>query len=483
MAKRSLAEQLDEMVQGLLASPAALPPLSDAHVESLVRVAAELRNLPRPQFKARLKSDLQRRAAMATVAETLPAVDQTATPFLIVDNAAKAIEFYTRAFAATEAWRFEHRGKIGCAEIVIGNSRIRLADEHPDYGSIGPKAYGGSPVRLHLYVDDADAFAERAVHAGASIVRPVDDQFYGDRAGQLADPFGYVWIIAAHKEVVSSDEMHRRLDAILDKEHPKRSAADPIRKGFRTITPYLIARDGPALLDFVKQAFGAKELFRGTGGAGGVHGEVQLGDSMLMVGGGIPGKEFHATPSTIALHVYVKDADAVYKQALAAGATSAGEPKDQEYGERSAAVKDPAGNYWYIATHKGPSYVPEGLNDVNVYMHPLRAEPVINFLKRAFGAQELARYASPDGVVHHAEIRVGTSGLEMGEAHGPYQPMSSVLYVYVPDVDATYQRALQAGASSISEPADQPYGDRNAGLKDPFGNTWYLATHIRDVAP
>jgi uncharacterized glyoxalase superfamily protein PhnB len=79
------------------------------------------------------------------------------------------------------------------------------------------------------------------------------------------------------------------------------------------------------------------------------------------------------------------------------------------------------------------------------------------------------------------QIRVGTSILEMGEAHGPYQPMSSVLYVYVPDVDAVYRRALQAGATSISQPADQPYGDRNAGVKDPFGNTWYIATHIKDV--
>ena len=482
MAKPSLAEQLDDMIQGLLASPPALPLLGDTRVESLVRIATELRNLPRQPFKARLKSDLPRRATMATISEPLAAVDQTATPFLTVEDGAKAIEFYKHVFGATEAWRFEHRGKIGCAEIVIGNSKIRLADELPDYGSVGPKVYGGSPVRLHLYVEDVDAFAERALDAGATIVRPVEDQFYGDRAGQLADPFGYVWIIATRKAVVSSDEMHRRLDVILDKEQEKKPQVDPIRKGFRTITPYMIAQDGPALLDFAKQAFGAEEIFRGIGTAGGVHGELKLGDSMLMVGGGIPGKEFRATASTVALHVYVKDADAVYHQALAAGATSIGEPRDQEYGERSAGVKDPAGNYWYIATHKGPSYVPQGLSDVNVYMHPLRAEPVINFLKRAFGAQELAKYASPDGVVHHAEVRVGTSVLEMGEAHGPYQPMSSVLYLYVPDVDATYQRALQAGASSISEPADQPYGDRNAGVKDPFGNTWYMATHIKDVA-
>ena len=112
-----------------------------------------------------------------------------------------------------------------------------------------------------------------------------------------------------------------------------------------------------------------------------MHAEVRIGDSMLMMGGGIPGREFRSTANTHALHIYVEDADMAYQRALAAGASSLGEPQDQEYGERSASVKDPAGNYWYIATHKGESYVPKGLNDVNVYMHPLRAAPVISFLK------------------------------------------------------------------------------------------------------
>jgi len=202
---------------------------------------------------------------------------------------------------------------------------------------------------------------------------------------------------------------------------------------------------------------------------------------MLMMGGGLPGREFRATANTHALHLYVQDCDAVYARALQAGATSLGEPRDQEYGERSGSVKDPAGNYWYIATHQGESYRPEGLNDVNVYMHPLRAEPVINFLKRAFGAREIGKYASPDGVVHHAEIRVGDSVVEMGEAQGKYPPMPTMFYLYVPDCDAVYQRALQAGATSIAEPADQPYGDRSGGVKDAFGNQWYIATHIKDV--
>jgi uncharacterized glyoxalase superfamily protein PhnB len=480
MAKRSLAEQLDEAVLGLLASPAALSPLGDRRVERLTHIAVELRNLPRPQFKARLKSDLQRRASMATVAEPAAAVHTLATPRLTFKDAAKAIEFYKQAFGAKEMFRFQIAQGIPHAEIMIGDSHIDLAEEWPEGGRFSAESLGQSPVQLNLQVDDVDSFAARAVAAGLKPLGPISDKFYGSREGNFVDPFGYAWNIFTVKEEMSVEEMHRRLKA--EQEQMEEPKVEPIRKGFRTITPYMIAADGPALLEFAKQAFGAEEMFRGIGSAGGIHGEVKIGDSMLMMGGGIPGKEFHAIPSAIALHIYVKDTDAVYREALAAGATSIGEPKDQEYGERSAAVKDLAGNYWYIATHKGPRYVPEGLNDVNVYMHPLRAEPVINFLKRAFGAQELAKYASPDGVVQHAEVRVGTSVLEMGEAHGPYQPMSSVFYAYVPDVDAIYRRALQAGASSISEPADQPYGDRNAGVKDPFGNTWYIATHVKDVA-
>jgi len=479
MAKRNLAEQLDEAVQGLLATPAALPPLGDPQIERLTHIVVELRNLPRPQFKARLKSDLQRRASMATVAEPLTAVHTLATPLLIFKDTAKAIEFYKQAFGARETMRFEDEGRIPHAEITIGDSHIGLRDEWTEGGRLSAETLGQSPVELSLQVDDVDSFAARAVAAGLKPISPLSDQFYGLREGNFVDPFGYRWNIFTVKEEMSVEEMHRRLQA--EKAQPKKPKVDPIPKGFRTVTPYMIAADGPALLDFAKQAFGAEERFRGIGSAGGLHGEVKIGDSILMMGGGIPGREFRSTPSTIALHVYVKDTDAAYEQALAAGATSAGEPRDQEYGERSAAVKDPAGNYWYIATHEGPRYVPEGLNDVNVYMHPLRAEPVINFLRRAFGAQELAKYASPDGVVHHAEVRVGTSVLEMGEAHGPYQPMASVLYLYVPDVDAVYRRALAAGAASISEPADQPYGDRNAGVKDPFGNTWYIATHIKDM--
>jgi len=134
-----------------------------------------------------------------------------------------------------------------------------------------------------------------------------------------------------------------------------------------------------------------------------------------------------------------------------------------------------------VATYKGDTYKWEGAPDVQPCLHPLRAEPVINFLKRAFGAEEIARYASPDGVIHHASIKIGDSYMEMGEAHGKYQPMPAMFYLYVPDCDAVYRRALAAGATSISEPKDQTYGDRSGGVKDMFGNQWYIATHVKDM--
>jgi PhnB protein len=254
----------------------------------------------------------------------------------------------------------------------------------------------------------------------------------------------------------------------------------PVPRGFRMVTPYLVAEDGLGLLEFTKQGLGAEEIMRAVMPTG-VHSEVRLGDTTLMVGGGIAGKKFPGTLQPNALHIYVEDADAVTERAVAAGATLIDPVRDQEYGERSSAVRDKAGNYWYIATAKGESYVPKGLFSVNPYLHPRRAEPLIGFLKRAFGAEEVAKYASPDGVVNHAVVRIGDSVLEMGEAHGKYEPMEAMFYLYVPNMDAVYRQALAAGATSFQEPTDQPYGDRNAGVKDAFGNKWYIATHVKDV--
>jgi PhnB protein len=134
----------------------------------------------------------------------------TVTPYLIVNAGAKALDFYARAFGAIERLRIDAGGKIGHAEITIGDSCVMLADEHPEIGALGPTTVGGSPVSLHLYVEDVDAVVARAVAAGATLVRPVADQFYGDRVGGVADPFGHRWFIATHKEDLSAEELHRR---------------------------------------------------------------------------------------------------------------------------------------------------------------------------------------------------------------------------------------------------------------------------------
>jgi len=322
MANVSLIDQLDSAIEAVLANPDAPPPRVDTRVAAQLRIAAALRDLPRPDFKARLKADLERRASMTT------------------------------------------------------------------------------------------------------------------------------------------------------------APAKPIREGFSTVTPYLIVPGAAELIDFVKEAFGAEELFRGIGSAGGIHAEVRIGDSMVMIGGG---GAWRGTPRPTGLHIYVKDADAVYERAMKAGGISLHKPADQPYGDREASVKDQSGNHWYIATHKATGHMPEGLRTVTPFLHPHGAAHLIDFLKDAFGAEEKSRHQSPDGVIQHAAVSIGDSMIEMGEAHGPWQPMPTTFFLYVDDVDAMYRRAIAAGAATQSEPADQPYGDRVAGVTDPFDNVWYLATPIKDA--
>ena len=133
------------------------------------------------------------------------------TPYLIVDGAAKAIDFYKKVFDVVERMRMPGPdGRIGHAEILIEGSNIMLADEAPQMGAKGPHSLGGSPMFLHVYVQDVDATVKAAVAAGAKIARPVADQFYGDRSGVIEDPFGHRWNIGTHKEDVSPDEMERR---------------------------------------------------------------------------------------------------------------------------------------------------------------------------------------------------------------------------------------------------------------------------------
>jgi PhnB protein len=140
------------------------------------------------------------------------------TAYLIIDGAAKALDFYKRVFGAKERMRMPSPGgKVGHAEIEVGDSVIMLADEHPEIGARGPRAFGGSPVAMMLYVKDVDATVKEALAAGAKVVRPVEDKFYGDRSGTIEDPFGHHWHVSTHKEDVPPDEMERRVAAMSQK--------------------------------------------------------------------------------------------------------------------------------------------------------------------------------------------------------------------------------------------------------------------------
>jgi PhnB protein len=159
---------------------------------------------------------------MAT--KPIPDGYRTATPYLIVKGAGEAIEFYKRAFGATELLRMpDPQGRIAHAEIRIGDSVIMLADEHPGMGHRGPRSLGGSSVSILLYLPEVDRVFERAVAAGARAQRPVADQFYGDRAGTLEDPFGHVWTVATHIEDVSPEELERRAAAFMKSSTPAAS--------------------------------------------------------------------------------------------------------------------------------------------------------------------------------------------------------------------------------------------------------------------
>ena len=151
---------------------------------------------------------------MTSKVKPIPEGYHTATPYLIIKGAADAIEFYKKAFGATELMRMPGPdGKIGHAEIKIGDSPIMLADEAPEMNARSPQSFGGSPISILLYVEDVDAVFNRAVAAGAKVERPVTDQFYGDRIGGLTDPFGHAWYISTHREDVSPEEMKKRAAA------------------------------------------------------------------------------------------------------------------------------------------------------------------------------------------------------------------------------------------------------------------------------
>ncbi len=256
----------------------------------------------------------------------------------------------------------------------------------------------------------------------------------------------------------------------------KAKAAPYQRPGLTAITPYIVVRPATQFIEFLKAAFHATERMRMPAPDGSVmHAEMAIGNGAIELSDG--NEQYPTAPA--AIHLYVDDPDATYQRTLQAGSNSFYAPTDDHpSGDRWGAVKDPFGNHWYIAKPRGWTPGPEGVPSVQPYLHLREAHKMIPFLQAAFGAEPMGVHTSPEGVVLHGTIRIANATLEIDEAHGEFQPMPCHLHVYVPDTDAAYARALRAGATSVEEPQDKPYGDRSAGVKDAWGNSWFIATYL-----
>ncbi len=248
---------------------------------------------------------------------------------------------------------------------------------------------------------------------------------------------------------------------------------------YRTIAPYMIVQRAAAFIDFLKEAFGGVERMRfeipdGSGLL--MHAEVRIGNCVIELADA--NEKIPAAPQ--AIHLYFDDADAFYARAMRAGATSVYEVGKHPSGDRQGAVRDPFGNLWYIAMVQGWTPGPEGVPSVQPYLHLVGAEKMIPFLEQGFGGVVTGHVPkSEDGKVLHATVQIGDTTLELDEAHGEFQPMPCHLHLHVADSDAMYARAIRAGATSIDAPSDKPYG-RSGGVKDTFGNSWYITSELRE---
>jgi PhnB protein len=328
----------------------------------------------------------------------------------------------------------------------------------------------------------------------------IDDVLAGRRDGLvLADPeLAPLLLLADDLLGLPDPDFQLRLKAELVppmENEMTTMTQDEVNTDFPTVTPYMLVPDADALIAFLQEVLGAEVLGRYAAPDGRVmHAALRIGDSRLELGEG--GGDYK--PFAMALHVYLEDVDGVYARAVAAGATTTLAPTDQPYGDREAGVKDRWGNAWYLSTHQeevteeelqarfagkgskprkqsgiGPR--PRGYRTLTPFVHARGAREFITFLESAFGGTTIDVTAMPGREVAHATVRIGDSVIELGEAHGDVT-MPAAIHLYVPDTDATYERALRAGATSIEPPADRPYGERSGFVKDAFDNQWFIAT-------
>ncbi|HJQ39641.1 MAG TPA: VOC family protein [Thermoanaerobaculia bacterium] len=300
MAERDLIERLDALIDAIVAGSAA--PAVEPELAMLAVLASDLRELPHPEFKARLKGELfpMEATAIATVTEV--------RPYFIVDGAGDLIAFLQQTFDAEVLGRVPAPGgTVMHAEVRVGDSIVEMGDAGGQWEPVA------APV--HVYIENVDEVYRRAIAAGATSLYAPVDQPYGDREAGVVDARGIQWFLATHLE------------------------RGPRRPGFGTVTTGFRARGAQQMLEFLRNAFGAVHV------SGGIeHAEIRLGETMIEL------SEAHGEwgPTRGAFHLFVSDCDAVYDAALRAGAASRYAPEDKPYGERSAGVVDAWGNQWFL---------------------------------------------------------------------------------------------------------------------------------------
>lgn len=274
--------------------------------------------------------------------------------------------------------------------------------------------------------------------------------------------------IAADLRHYPSRDFTARLRARLERRTKMATTLAPaIREGFTAVTPYVWVPDR-GLADFLIRVFDAVETSVMDNPGHGIHREMRIGNSMVMIGE-TGDQKAGLMNRPVAFHVFVDDADATFARALAAGGTSMGEPEDRPYGERAGFIRDPHGNHWYIATPLGLESLGHALGTVTPYLHSHDVRSYISFLERAFGAIE-EMVVEHSGGIPYARVRIGDAAVEFGTA----DPMPGAYFLYVADPDAVYEQAIAAGATSLAAPAERP-GGRIGFVEDPVGNHWYIA--------
>jgi PhnB protein len=313
----ALVDRINHTIDQLLAGEDASPALRDPALAGLARIASELRLCPRAAFKTRLRANLKGRTMMSTVLEPVTVREgfTTVTPYLRVEDPG-FVDFLVKTFGAAETLSHPAGPGMTHREVRVGDSMLMIGEG----GVITPEQR--RPQSFHVFVEDVDATYDRAIAAGAKSLGAVEDRSYGERSGFVEDPFGNYWYLARHL------------------------GPTPVPAGYRTLTPYLHPRRAGALIEFLTRGLGATEEFRHALPDGRVmHAQVRCGNAVLEMGE----SEAEGVPRSAVFYLYVTDADALFAQAVAAGATPLAAPADQWYGDRVASVQDPSGIIWYIA--------------------------------------------------------------------------------------------------------------------------------------